>query len=104
MSESSQTNLPTLSTTSVPRAPARMHPRLQSATAWFGRSIGARIVTLSLGLLFAIQIASFSAISASLGQHARPSSTMSYAIGGVCSVSPSAASTFAPRPGSQHAR
>ncbi len=40
-------------------------------TAWFGRSIGARIVTLSLGLLFAIQVASFSAISASLGQHAR---------------------------------
>jgi diguanylate cyclase (GGDEF)-like protein len=39
--------------------------------AWFGRSIGARIVTLSLALLFAIQIASFSAISASLGQHAR---------------------------------
>ena len=37
----------------------------------FGRSIGARIVTLSLGLLFAIQIASFGAISASLGQHAR---------------------------------
>jgi diguanylate cyclase (GGDEF)-like protein len=47
-----------------------MKPRLQLA-AWFGRSIGARIVTLSLGLLFAIQIASFSAISASLGQHAR---------------------------------
>ena len=48
-------------------------------TAWFGRwfgrwfagSIGARIITLSLGLLFAIQIASFGAISASLGQHAR---------------------------------
>jgi diguanylate cyclase (GGDEF)-like protein len=40
-------------------------------TAWFGRSIGARIVTLSLGLLLAIQVASFSAISASLGQHAR---------------------------------
>ena len=38
---------------------------------WFGRSIGTRIVTLSLGLLFAIQIASFGAISASLGQHAR---------------------------------
>ena len=38
---------------------------------WLGRSIGARIVTLSLAMLFAIQIASFSAISASLGQHAR---------------------------------
>ncbi|MEP7099701.1 MAG: cache domain-containing protein, partial [Burkholderiales bacterium] len=47
-----------------------MKPRFGIA-AWFGRSIGARIVTLSLGLLFAIQIASFSAISASLGQHAR---------------------------------
>ena len=46
-------------------------PRLRTATAWFGRSIGARIVALSLGLLFAIQIASFSAIRASLGQHAR---------------------------------
>ena len=39
--------------------------------AWFGRSIVARVVTLSLAMLFAIQIASFSAISASLGQHAR---------------------------------
>ena len=45
--------------------------RLGIAGAWFGRSIGARIVTLSLGLLFAIQLASFGAISASLGQHAR---------------------------------
>ena len=48
-----------------------MTPRLQRTQAWFARSIGARIVTLSLGLLFAIQIASFSAISASLGEHAR---------------------------------
>ncbi|HEY8707092.1 MAG TPA: EAL domain-containing protein [Burkholderiaceae bacterium] len=46
-------------------------PRLRTATAWFGRSIGARIVALSLGLLFAIQVASFSAIHASLGAHAR---------------------------------
>ncbi|MDE2297423.1 MAG: GGDEF domain-containing protein, partial [Burkholderiales bacterium] len=45
--------------------------RLRTATAWFGRSIGARIVALSLGLLFAIQVASFSAIRASLGAHAR---------------------------------
>ncbi len=44
---------------------------LHHATAWFGRSIGARIVALSLALLFAIQIASFGAIRASLGQHAR---------------------------------
>ena len=41
------------------------------ARAWLGRSIGARIVTLSLGLLFAIQIASFTAVSASLSEHAR---------------------------------
>ena len=39
--------------------------------AWFRRSIGARIVAFSLALLFLIQIASFSAIRASLGQHAR---------------------------------
>jgi len=38
---------------------------------WFRRSIGARIVALSLLLLFAVQLASFSAISASLGAHAR---------------------------------
>jgi diguanylate cyclase (GGDEF)-like protein len=52
-----------------------MKPTAGRAVGWFGRvmgrSIGARIVTLSLALLFAIQIASFSAISASLGQHAR---------------------------------
>ena len=41
------------------------------AQSWQNRSIGARIVTLSLGLLFAVQVASFTAISASLGQHAR---------------------------------
>ena len=40
-------------------------------SAWFRRSIGARIVAFSLALLFLIQIASFSAIRASLGQHAR---------------------------------
>jgi diguanylate cyclase (GGDEF)-like protein len=38
---------------------------------WFRRSIGARIITFSLALLFAVQVASFSAISASLGEHAR---------------------------------
>jgi diguanylate cyclase (GGDEF)-like protein len=38
---------------------------------WFRGSIGVRIVTFSLALLFLIQIASFSAIRASLGQHAR---------------------------------
>ena len=50
-------------------------------THWFGRSVGARIVTLSLGLLFAIQIASFSAISASLGAHARSSLPGRLAVG-----------------------
>ncbi|HEY4069157.1 MAG TPA: EAL domain-containing protein [Burkholderiaceae bacterium] len=39
--------------------------------AWFRASIGARIIAFSLALLFLIQIASFSAIRASLGQHAR---------------------------------
>ena len=38
---------------------------------WFRRSIGARVITFSLVLLFAVQLASFSAISASLGAHAR---------------------------------
>jgi len=41
------------------------------APLWFQRSIGARIVAFTLGLLFVIQIGSFSAIRASLGQHAR---------------------------------
>ncbi|MDP9045191.1 MAG: EAL domain-containing protein [Pseudomonadota bacterium] len=41
------------------------------ALPWFGRSIGARIVTLSLGMLLAVQVASFTAIRASLEQHAR---------------------------------
>ncbi|HET6599847.1 MAG TPA: hypothetical protein VFG60_07780, partial [Burkholderiaceae bacterium] len=39
--------------------------------AWMGRSIGARMVALSLVLLFVIQVASFTAIRASLGAHAR---------------------------------
>jgi len=39
--------------------------------AWLNRSIGARIVAFSLALLLAVQLASFSAISASLGAHAR---------------------------------
>ena len=39
-------------------------------TAWLRRSIGARIVGLFLGLLLVVQVASFSAISASLGRHA----------------------------------
>ena len=37
---------------------------------WFGESIGARIVMLTLGLLLAVQVASFTAIRASLAQHA----------------------------------
>ena len=48
-----------------------MSPRGHVALDWYHRSIGARIVALSLALLFLIQIASFSAIRASLGQHAR---------------------------------
>ena len=48
-----------------------LRPMLAHVRRWFGRSIGARIVALSLALLFAIQVASFGAISASLGQHAR---------------------------------
>ena len=39
--------------------------------AWFRGSIGARIVAFSLALLFLIQVASFTAIRASLGEHAR---------------------------------
>ena len=41
-----------------------------SAT-WLNRSIGARIVALTLGLLLVVQVTSFTAIRASLGQHAR---------------------------------
>ena len=41
------------------------------AGAWLGRSIGTRIATLSLGLLLLVQVASYTAIRASLGQHAR---------------------------------
>ena len=42
-----------------------------NAPRWFQQSIGARIVAFGLGLLFVIQIGTFSAIRASLGQHAR---------------------------------
>ncbi len=38
---------------------------------WLRSSIGARIVALFVGLLLVIQVASFTAISASLGRHAR---------------------------------
>jgi diguanylate cyclase (GGDEF)-like protein len=41
------------------------------ATAWFGRSIGARIVTLSLGLLLAFQVLTFGAIRFSVGEQVR---------------------------------
>lgn len=51
--------------TGTPGRPGRLFERI------FPNSIGARIVTFSLGLLFAIQIASFGAISASLGEHAK---------------------------------
>ena len=39
--------------------------------AWLGRSIGTRIATLSLLLLLLVQAANYTAIRASLGQHAR---------------------------------
>ncbi len=39
--------------------------------SWLGRSIGTRIATLSLLLLLLVQAASYTAIRASLGQHAR---------------------------------
>jgi diguanylate cyclase (GGDEF)-like protein len=48
-----------------------MTPRLPRLTRWLRGSIGARIVALFLGLLLVIQVASFTAISASLGRHAR---------------------------------
>ena len=48
-----------------------MTPRRSILPDWFRRSIGARIVAFTLALLFLIQIASFTAIRASLGQHAR---------------------------------
>ncbi len=40
-------------------------------SSWLGRSIGTRIATLSLLLLLLVQAASYTAIRASLGQHAR---------------------------------
>ena len=43
----------------------------QAVSHWMNRSVGSRIVTLTLGMLLAVQIASFTAISASLSQHAR---------------------------------
>jgi diguanylate cyclase (GGDEF)-like protein len=42
-----------------------------AAAQWMNRSVGARIVTLTLGMLLLVQIASFTAISASLAHHAR---------------------------------
>ena len=48
-----------------------MNTLLSRLGRWTGRSIGARIVTVFLGLLFVVQVASFSAIRASLEAHAR---------------------------------
>ena len=50
---------------------ASLQSAAKTATMWANRSVGARIVTLTLGLLLLVQIASFTAISASLAQHAR---------------------------------
>ena len=55
--------------------PLTQRPALALASrigaTWLNRSIGARIVALTLGLLLVVQVASFAAIRASLGQHAR---------------------------------
>jgi diguanylate cyclase (GGDEF)-like protein len=48
-----------------------MTPWFPRLTSWVRGSLGARIVALFLGLLLVVQVASFSAISASLGRHAR---------------------------------
>ena len=45
--------------------------RAAGTGSWWSRSIGARIAALSLGLLLAIQVASFGAIRAGLAEHAR---------------------------------
>ena len=50
-------------------------------TIWLNRSIGARIVALTLGLLLVVQVASFTAIRASLGQHARSTLPERLAVG-----------------------
>jgi diguanylate cyclase (GGDEF)-like protein len=49
------------------------HPRqtLQQAAHWLRGSIGARVIALFLGLLLVVQIASFTALQASLANHAR---------------------------------
>jgi diguanylate cyclase (GGDEF)-like protein len=51
--------------------PDGMTSPFRIAGAWFGRSIGARILTLTLGLLLALQVANFAAIRSSLDQQAR---------------------------------
>ena len=51
------------------------------AGTWLGRSIGTRIATLSLGLLLLVQVASYTAIRASLGQHARSTLPDQLAVG-----------------------
>ena len=43
---------------------------MSSMRAWLRRSMGARLVALFLGLLLAVQVASFSALRASLSDHA----------------------------------
>ena len=65
---SMSTLIATSTSTSTPTAAAALTPPFSGT--WFGESIGARIVLLTLGLLFAVQVASFTAIRASLAQHA----------------------------------
>jgi hypothetical protein len=45
-------------------------PLLSGALRWLNRSIGARLVALFLGLLLVVQVASFTALRASLTSHA----------------------------------
>ncbi|MBS0447130.1 MAG: EAL domain-containing protein [Proteobacteria bacterium] len=47
-----------------------MRPLVERAAAWTRRSIGARVVVFFVGLLLAVQVASFMAIRASLAEHA----------------------------------
>jgi len=51
--------------------PDGMTSPIRIAGAWIGRSSGARILTLTLGLLLALQLANFAAIRSSLDQQAR---------------------------------
>src|SRR3982751_4526369 len=59
---------PCASTSSWPRPRERLH--MKPLRVWLQRSVGARLVTLFLGLLLAVQVASFTALRASLSDRA----------------------------------